>query len=187
MHDLVGAYKRMRQVYQWYIESAFPLRYEALSNERRNLLSQQGILSQPPLLETIPVYPSSGYNLAEASQLLPSEYQDLQYLAQALFPTSLPLWPHQLQCLQEVLINKRDIIVTTGTGIRKDRMFSLTTTGRIGTRFCLLADMPTSTRSMEVVGEGWSSLEQSMVTYREKNQKDFTRFAQLCSIHSTRW
>ena len=30
MHDLVGAYERMNQVYQWYIESAFPLRYEEL-------------------------------------------------------------------------------------------------------------------------------------------------------------
>ena len=58
MHDLVGAYERMNKVYQWYIESAFPLRYEALSEERRKLLAQQGILSQPPLLETIPVYPT---------------------------------------------------------------------------------------------------------------------------------
>ena len=29
MHDLVGAYERMSQVYQWYIESAFPLRYRS--------------------------------------------------------------------------------------------------------------------------------------------------------------
>ena len=125
MHDLVGAYKRMSQVYQWYIESAFPLRHEVLSNERQRLLSQQGILSQPPLLETIPVYPSSGYNLAGASQLLPSDYQDLQYLAQALFPPNLQLWAHQLKCLQEVLINRKDIIVTTGTGSGKTECFLL--------------------------------------------------------------
>ena len=30
MHDLIGAYERMNQVYQWYIESAFPLRYQGL-------------------------------------------------------------------------------------------------------------------------------------------------------------
>ena len=125
MHDLVGAYERMSQVYQWYIESAFPLRHEALSNERQKLLSQKGILSQPPLLETIPVYPSSGYNLAGASQLLPSDYQDLQYLAQALLPPNIQLWAHQLKCLQEVLINKRDIVVTTGTGSGKTECFLL--------------------------------------------------------------
>ena len=125
MHDLIGAYERMSQVYQWYIESAFPLRHEVLSNERQRLLSRQGILSQPPLLETIPVYPSSGYNLARASQSLPSEYQDLQYLAKALLPSDIQLWEHQLKCLQEVLINKRDIVVTTGTGSGKTECFLL--------------------------------------------------------------
>ena len=79
MHDLVGAYERMNRVYQWYIESAFPLRYEALNEERRKLLSQQGVLSQPPLLETIPVYPYNirGYNLTEISQLLPPDLSRL--------------------------------------------------------------------------------------------------------------
>ena len=125
MHDLVGAYERMKQVYRWYIESAFPLRYEALSNERRRLLAQEETLSQPPLLETIPVYPSSGYNLADASQLLPSNYQDLQYLAQALFPPDIQLWEHQWKSLHEVLINKKDIVVTTGTGSGKTECFLL--------------------------------------------------------------
>lgn len=125
MHDLVGAYTRMSQVYQWYIESAFPLRYEALGNERRQLLSRPETLSQPPLLETIPVYPSSGYNLADASQQLPFDYRDLQYLAQALFPPGIQLWQHQWESLQEVLLNQKDIVVTTGTGSGKTECFLL--------------------------------------------------------------
>ena len=125
MYDLVGAYERMNRVYQLYIESAFPLRYNALSEERRKLLSQQGTLSQPPLLETIPIYPHSGYNLARASQLLPSDFQDLQYLAQALFPSDIQLWEHQWKSLHEVLINKKDIVVTTGTGSGKTECFLL--------------------------------------------------------------
>ena len=123
MHDLVGAYERMNKVYQWYIESAFPLRYEALSEERRKLLSHQGVLSQPPLLETIPVYPYSGYNLAETSQLLPPNFQDLQYLAQALLPPDIQLWGHQWESLHQVLVNKKDIVVTTGTGSGKTECF----------------------------------------------------------------
>ena len=83
MHDLVGAYERMNQVYQWYIESVFPLRYPTLNEERKKLLSQPGILTQPPLLETIPVYPTSGMNLQQASEKLPRGYQDLHYLIQA--------------------------------------------------------------------------------------------------------
>ena len=125
MYDLVGAYERMNKVYQWYIESAFPLRYEALSEERRKLLAQQGILSQPPLLETIPVYPTLSNNLAETSQLLPPDYQDLQHLAQDLLPTNIELWEHQWESLHQVLVNKKDIVVTTGTGSGKTECFLL--------------------------------------------------------------
>ena len=126
MHDLVGAYERMNQVYQWYIESAFPLRYQALSEERKRLLSNGEILSQPPLLETIPVYPSSGLNLQEASQQreLKNGYQDLHRLAQALFPDGRKLWQHQWDSLRSV-INGHDIVVTTGTGSGKTECFLL--------------------------------------------------------------
>ncbi len=125
MHDLVGAYERMNQVYQWYIESAFPLRYQALSEERKKLLSREGVLSQPPLLETIPVYPTSGLDIQRASQHLPNEYQDLHCLAQALFPKGRELWQHQWDSLNAVINNKRDIVVTTGTGSGKTECFLL--------------------------------------------------------------
>ena len=124
MHDLIGAYERMNQVYQWYIESAFPLRYQGLSEERKRLLSKGEILSQPPLLETIPVYPTSGLNLQEASQRLPKGYQDLYRLAQALFPDGRELWQHQWESLQAI-ISGRDIVVTTGTGSGKTECFLL--------------------------------------------------------------
>ena len=64
MHDVVGSYQRLERIYRMYIESAFPLRNQALSAERRRLLSQPTILSQPPLLETVPVYPSAGTTLS---------------------------------------------------------------------------------------------------------------------------
>lgn len=124
MHDLVGAYERMRKVYQWYIESTFPLRYPALSEERERLLSGEGILSQPPILETIPIYPPSGLILQEASQRLPNGYQDLYHLAQALFPQNRELWRHQWDSLQAV-ISGHDIVVTTGTGSGKTECFLL--------------------------------------------------------------
>ncbi|MEZ2238051.1 hypothetical protein [Microcoleus sp.] len=68
MHDLVGAYQRLDRIYQLYIKSAFPLRYRALADERDTLLQQPGILSQPPLVEPVPIYPSSGMNLSQMSE-----------------------------------------------------------------------------------------------------------------------
>ena len=125
MHDLVGAYERINQVYRWYIESAFPLHHETLAEERRQLLSQQGILSQPPLIETVPVYPSSGLDLGAASRALRPGYEDLQYLAKDLIPEGRELYRHQWESLDEVINKGRDIVVTTGTGSGKTECFLL--------------------------------------------------------------
>jgi DEAD/DEAH box helicase domain-containing protein len=59
MYDVIGAYERLNRIYQLYIKSAFPLRYRILADERDLLLKQPGVLSQPPLIEPVPIYPSS--------------------------------------------------------------------------------------------------------------------------------
>lgn len=125
MHDLVGAYERVNRVYRMYIESAFPLRYESLADERRQLLSRRGILSQPPLLETVPVYPPSGYSLREASERLPPDYRDLQHLAKELIPAGRDIYQHQWESLQDTILDNKDIVVTTGTGSGKTESFLL--------------------------------------------------------------
>lgn len=125
MYDLVGAYERLERVYRLYIKSAFPLRYPALSEERDQLLQAEGILSQPPLIETLPLYPSSGRNLQRATDDLPPAYGDLQYIAQTLFEPNIELYDHQWRSLTEVLRDGRDIVVTTGTGSGKTECFLL--------------------------------------------------------------
>ncbi len=125
MHDLFGAYQRLDRIYQLYIKSAFPLRYRVLADERDKLLQQPGILSQPPLVEPVPIYPSSGMNLSAAANQLPSEYRDLAQLGQEIFDSGISLYQHQWDSLYEVLVNQRDIVVTTGTGSGKTECFLL--------------------------------------------------------------
>ncbi|GAA6621963.1 DEAD/DEAH box helicase [Scytonema sp. NUACC26] len=125
MHDLLGAYQRLDRIYQLYIKSAFPLRYRALAEERDRLLQQPGILSQPPLVEPVPIYPSSGMNLSASANQLPSEYQDLAHLGREVFDPGVPLYQHQWESLYQVLVNQRDIVVTTGTGSGKTECFLL--------------------------------------------------------------
>lgn len=134
MHDLIGAYSRMEEVYRQYIKSAFPLRYESLSAERDKLLRQKdpAILSQPPLLEPVPVYPSSSRTFRESvAQRLPAEYQALPDLAQTLFKPQDKLYEHQEESLVQVLKNKKDIVVTTGTGSGKTECFLLPLIGQL--------------------------------------------------------
>ena len=126
MHDLVGAYERLNAVYRKYIESAFPLRYPNMAEERKALYAVSDTLSQPPLLEPTPVYPSSDLTLPEAAAQLPAEYRDLPSLAQGLLGNQdIRLWKHQWESVRTVLQDKKDLVVTTGTGSGKTECFLL--------------------------------------------------------------
>ena len=126
MHDLIGAHERMASVYQKYIESAFPLRYPHMNEERRALYAESDILRQPPLLEPTPVYPSSGLTLADAAANLPSAYRDLPNFARGLWDDpDTKLWAHQWDSLKAVIADSKDIVVTTGTGSGKTECFLL--------------------------------------------------------------
>ncbi len=125
MHDLVGAYQRLERLYWLYIKSAFPLRSPILTQERDQILKRRGVLNQPPLIETVPVYPSSGFNLASAAQRLDAEYTDLAQLANKLFPPDIKLYKHQWESIDAVINKGLDIVVTTGTGSGKTECFLL--------------------------------------------------------------
>ena len=126
MHDLVGAHARLTDVYRKYIDSAFPLRYPHMVEERRALYDRSDILRQPPLLEPTPVYPSSGLTLADAADNLPSQYGDLPDFAKELWgDPNVQLWRHQWESLKTALSDGKDLVVTTGTGSGKTECFLL--------------------------------------------------------------
>ena len=109
MYDVIGAYQRIDYIYKLYIRSAFPLRYPALAEEREKILHDSSLLSQPPLIEPVPVYQSSGKTLSQAAQDL-TGYEDLASLGQTLFPPNLELYQHQWESLEAVLKNQQDLL-----------------------------------------------------------------------------
>ncbi|RKZ56070.1 MAG: DEAD/DEAH box helicase [Candidatus Parabeggiatoa sp. nov. 2] len=125
MHDLIGAYQRLDRIYQLYIKSAFPLRYRALAEERNLMLQRTGIISQPALVEPMPIYPSSGMDLSTAAAQLPPKYRDIAQLGQMLFEPGMELYKHQWESMLQVLENNKDLVVTTGTGSGKTECFLL--------------------------------------------------------------
>lgn len=125
MHDVIGSYQRLERLYRLYLRSAFPLRSRVLAAERDALLRNTGILSQPPLIEPVPVYPSSGLTLAAAARDLPAGYQDLAHLGAGVMDQRFELYEHQWNSLDQFLRHGRDIIVTTGTGSGKTECFLL--------------------------------------------------------------
>lgn len=122
--DLIGINQRLKDIYLKYIESALPLRYDWMQQQRRKLLQQRHLLTDWPLVEPVPTYPSSGQTLAQVSHTLPG-YEDLQALAGPLFPEAMPLYQHQVEALHKVLFEQKDLLVTTGTGSGKTETFLL--------------------------------------------------------------
>lgn len=125
MNDLVGAHARLSEIFRLYVESAFPFRYPALDHERREVLGEGCTLAQEPLVEPVPIYPASDYSLAQAAAELGAEYAGLPGLGAGLLPETAKLHQHQWQALRAVVKNRKDLVVTTGTGSGKTECFLL--------------------------------------------------------------
>lgn len=123
--DVIGSAKRLKRVYEMYLQSAFPLSSRCLDRERSDLLSGRRSLARPLLVEPTPVYESSGLNLAQASERLPDGADELVHLAAPILGDAITLYTHQWQSLDEVVNRNRNIVVTTGTGSGKTECFLL--------------------------------------------------------------
>jgi len=126
MFDLIGSHLRLKRIYRSYIESAFPLRFDVLNRERARLLDNEhpGHLTQPALIEPMPIYTSSGQTLRNIAAGLGNDYEGFQELARGLVPQGVELYEHQTLSLETALSGK-DLVVTTGTGSGKTECFLL--------------------------------------------------------------
>ncbi len=124
MDDPLGLFDNLRDLYLRYLDSALPLRGEALTRERRELFDRPGTLFQAPRLEPIPPYVPT-VSLARACTELGLAAELADFAAHGLFPAGRPLYAHQRRALEEVACNRRHVVVTTGTGSGKTECFLL--------------------------------------------------------------
>ena len=124
MNDPFKVFEEIRLAYQRYLDSPFRLRYDALREERRDLLFADGQLFREPLIEPIPPYESSGLTVDQACARLgvPSEAAD--FIARGLFRGGIPLYEHQVDAWRHSRAG-RAVVVTTGTGSGKTECYLL--------------------------------------------------------------
>lgn len=134
MNNPIAIHRSLQDLYIKYLDSAMPLRYESLSEERQVLFRTEGGICQPPLIEPIPRYEEIE-TLADACKRMATSYKDhpaantltdfASFASCGLFPAGHKLYNHQLRSLKAVSIDNRHIVVTTGTGSGKTECFLL--------------------------------------------------------------
>lgn len=139
---------RLRHQLESYIESAYPLSDPIIVKARRRLLreAQNGrLIAQEPFVETTPRYKEfvGNYDALGLPEHIGAMFKKLsetksQWASPEESKTLLypGMYQHQAEALQEFLINKKDIIVATGTGSGKTECFMLPILGSLFNEAC---------------------------------------------------
>ena len=132
MSNPIALFRELRDTYFRYLDSPFDVRYPSLLDERRRLLDVDGRLYRQPLIEPVPAYASSGQTFGQVANSLlaatwsAAEISDLvNFVSLGLFPQARELYAHQRSVFESSVVQRRDVVVTTGTGSGKTECFLL--------------------------------------------------------------
>ena len=129
MSDPFETYKLLRDSYIRYIQTILGFNSAELEEERNTLLQENGLLFQDPRFEPIVPYPSSEETLLQLCNHSPLPSELGEFLAQGgdegLAPKDRVLYQHQVAALKASVIDRKDVVVTTGTGSGKTECFLL--------------------------------------------------------------
>lgn len=128
MNNPIQIYNELRNTYLKYIGSGIPFFKEQYDIERKELLKEEGTICQLPIIEIVPKY--KGLASLEEFCINEGVSMDLADFVQCgLFYNNSSekrvLYKHQYYALKEAFLNRKHIIVTTGTGSGKTECFLL--------------------------------------------------------------
>jgi DEAD/DEAH box helicase domain-containing protein len=128
MNNPIKIWKELKNVYLKYLDSGLPLIDERYIQERRKLYETSGAICQPPILELVPKY-DEVMTLQDACKHLSITPDFADFAKCGLFPDSdgkvRKLFQHQFHALQYAVKERKNIVVTTGTGSGKTECFLL--------------------------------------------------------------
>lgn len=128
MNNPIKIFKEIFDAYLKYINSGLPFNREEYNQERNALIKEAGTICQPPIIELVPKYHEKA-TLAEFcdNEGISKELND--FVNTGLFVNNSHqarrLYDHQYEALKAAHINRKHIVVTTGTGSGKTECFLL--------------------------------------------------------------
>ncbi|MHB1953419.1 MAG: DEAD/DEAH box helicase [Sulfobacillus sp.] len=129
MIDPIESHTRIADSVISYIRTAFGTRFPSLEAEREAMLRVPGAISQPPWIEPLPRYESSGKTLVDLSPddlpgLPEGSVEDFKALAACGLAGRFSLHRHQVEMLTKAL-GGQSCVITAGTGSGKTESFLL--------------------------------------------------------------
>lgn len=124
MDDPFHVFQEIRSAYLRYLDSPFRLRYDALLDERRELLDRDRQLYRLPLIEALAPYESSNLTVEQACASLGVPLEAADFITRGLFGSDVPLHKHQFEAWERSRAG-RPVIVTSGTGSGKTECYLL--------------------------------------------------------------
>jgi hypothetical protein len=123
MLDPLHASRRIRDEYRRYLSSTFPLRRAELRDQFEAQLDREFPLSKGPILQASAPYVTAATveQLVDEGVLAPG----LRRIQDDAFPLTRPLYVHQEQAIRKAVLDRRNLIVATGTGSGKTECFLL--------------------------------------------------------------
>ena len=117
-----------------YIEATYHVSAKLLIERRKKLLDIAGIVHQVPYLESTPRY-ETGKTFSETPGLPPAALQAFNTVSQAQgdLPKLIydPPYMHQSEAVQYSLVDRRNLVIMTGTGSGKTESFLLPILGKL--------------------------------------------------------
>ena len=134
MQTTQEAIEQLHSALRDYIEATYHISAESLIKRRKALLQRPGVIHQVPYLESTPRY-QTGERFSDMDSLHPAALRAFLAVAQSRedLPNLIydPPYKHQSQSVRSSLIERRNLVIMTGTGSGKTESFLLPILGRL--------------------------------------------------------
>ena len=128
MDNPIKIHRNLRELYLKYINSGMPFFSECYNNERNELLLSDATICQPPIIEIVPKY-KEDCTIEELCERENIDNDFADFVNCGLFDgnckTIRRLYNHQVEAIIKATKERKDIVVTTGTGSGKTECFLL--------------------------------------------------------------